>query len=291
MTTSKNNRFREVKLGKIGLVMLIAGFGVLVFASFLLGVNVGRDIDNYPEKIARGIPRQLAEIFTAAFSGNKKEKESKPQEDGALGLTFYKALTEKGTDTGELLKDENREAPAAPAVIMAPGTPAKPAGPAAAAAAAPGAPAPPAAPSPLPSAPAAGTPPVHNPAAKVVPAGKTPAMNNLAAHGAQTEKKSAAVVLPPAAPGTDVKKKPAGAFIIQVVSYHERDKAGQLKKKLQGLGYAAEIVETDIPGKGKWYRVTVNGYRTRKDAEKSAVDMSSKVKGLNCVIRTQEAKN
>ena len=253
MITSKNNRFREVKLGRIGLVMLIAGIGLLVFVAFLLGVNVGKDIDTYPEKITRGIPRRIAETFAGAFSQPKKEAESKPQEDGSLGLTFYDTLTKKGTDTGDLLKEENREAPAAPAVIMAPGTPVKPAVPAA----------------PAPAIPAPSAPPVSAPVAKAAPVGKTPP----------------AAAPPPTAPATDVKKMPAGAFAVQVVSYHERDKAGQLKKKLQGLGYAAEIVETEIPGKGKWFRVLVNGYRTRKDAEKAAADMSGKVSGLSCVIR------
>ncbi len=255
MITSKNNRFREVKLGRIGLVMLIVGIGLLVFVAFLLGVNVGKDIDTYPEKITRGLPRRIAETFAGAFSQPKKEAESKPQEDGSLGLTFYDTLTKKGKDTGAMLKEENREAPAAPAVIMAPGTPAKPA------ASSPSAPAS--------AAPSPSAPPVSAPAAKAAPTGKTPP----------------AAAPPPPAPGTDVKKIPAGAFAVQVVSYHERDKAGQLKKKLQGLGYAAEIVETEIPGKGKWYRVLVNGYRTRKDAEKAAADMSGRVSGLSCVIR------
>jgi cell division protein FtsN len=62
-------------------------------------------------------------------------------------------------------------------------------------------------------------------------------------------------------------------------------KAAQLQKKLQGLGYKAEVSEMEITGKGKWYRVMVNNYQSRKDAEKAADNINKKVKGLNCIVR------
>jgi cell division protein FtsN len=94
------------------------------------------------------------------------------------------------------------------------------------------------------------------------------------------EKKSGTQTAPPA-PG------PAAAanFTVQVVSYDERGKADQLQKKLQGLGYKAEVSELNIPGKGKWYRVMVNNYQTRKEAEKAADNINNKVKGLNSMVR------
>jgi len=51
------------------------------------------------------------------------------------------------------------------------------------------------------------------------------------------------------------------------------------------MGYKAEISEMDISGKGKWYRVMVNNYQTRKDAEKAADNIKKNVKGLNCIVR------
>lgn len=266
MKTSKNNRSWEIRLGKSGLIMLVVGLGVLVFGAFLLGIHVGRDIDSYPEKIARGIPRQLAETFAKTFSGTRKEKESKPQENETANLVFFDILTKKGGDSGALLKEEDREAPAPPAVIMAPGTPVKQAerGPATT-------PVPPVASPPVPAAP----PPVSAPADKDTKTAKAPAIASPPPAPAK------------AAPAAEEKKKPPGDFSVQVVSYHDSDKARQLQKKLRGLGYTAEVMETDIPGKGKWYRVMVNGYQTRQDAEKAAAAMSAKVSGLNCVIRQQ----
>jgi len=78
---------------------------------------------------------------------------------------------------------------------------------------------------------------------------------------------------------------PAAFYSIQVVSYDDRVKANQLQKKLRGMGYKAEISEMDISGKGKWYRVMVNNYQNRKDAEKAADNIKKNVKGLNCIVR------
>ncbi len=268
-----------MRLGKSGLIMLVVGLGVMVFGAFLLGIHVGRDIDSYPEKIARGIPRQLAETFAKTFPGSKKDKESKPPENEAANLVFFDILTKKGRDPGALLKEEEREAPVPPAVIMAPGTPGKQLEKEPATAPVTPAASPPATAALPPSAPAAkDTKTTKAPAAKGTQTGKTPP---------DVSPPTAPVKATNAPPAADMNNKPTGAFSVQVVSYHESDKARQLQKKLRGLGYTAEIMETDIPGKGKWHRVMVNGYQTRQEAEKAAAAMSSKVSGLNCVIRQQ----
>ena len=105
-----------------------------------------------------------------------------------------------------------------------------------------------------------------------------------------------AVAVPAATPpkakagGTELTPPVAGPvasanFSIQVISYDDRVKANQLQKKLQGMGYKAEVSEMDISGKGKWYRVMVNNYQTRKAADKAADNIKKKVKGLNCIVR------
>jgi hypothetical protein len=56
---TKNLRQFEFKLGKLGVVLFIMGLSILVFTAFLLGVQVGRNIDTYPELISRGIPAKI----------------------------------------------------------------------------------------------------------------------------------------------------------------------------------------------------------------------------------------
>ncbi len=270
MKPEKKTRFREMRLGKIGLLVLVAGMGILVTMAFLLGVQVGRDIDAYPEKIARGIPGRIAAGIGSFFAKASPEGNGDGQESQVTELTFFDTLTKKQGDAGNgLLVEEKKETPAPPAaVIMVPGAPVKP----------PGAEEEKAPPPPPPLAPATvAPPPVAPPAAKGLNAGK----------GSAPDPMNVSPAAPPPAPegGKEVKKPGAGTFSVQVVSYHERDKAQQLKDKLRGLGFRAEIVDTEIPGKGKWYRVVVNGYQTRVAAEKAAGEMAGKVKGLNCAIK------
>jgi cell division protein FtsN len=281
----KNIRTFEFKLGKFGLTLLIAGIGVLVFAAFVLGVTVGKDIDTYPEKIVRGIPRTITDGIAFIFPKAKSNEDAKGQDKASLDLTFYDALTKKGSTAPGMIAQENREEASTPAVIVAPAPPAvtaspSPSVPTPAPAPPTSAPSPPAMP-PAPGTQSPPTPTVKDTAPK--PAVSKPAAG--AASGnkpviAPKEKKSGTEPASPA-PG------PAAAanFSVQVVSYDERGKADQLQKKLQGLGYKAEVSELNIQGKGKWYRVMVNNYQTRKEAEKAADNINNKVKGLNSMVR------
>jgi len=263
----KNIRSFEIKLGKLGLILLIAGMGVLVFCAFVLGVNVGKDIDTYPDKIVRGIPRLITEGIGLLSPKGKSDGDSKAQDKAALDLTFYDTLTKKGTKATELIDQENRDENSSPAVIVAPASPAVTATPLP--------PSPPA----TPSAPAA---PGTKSAPKVLTAKDAPPKPAVAAPAAKAPKAKAG--------GTEPAPPVAGPaasanFSIQVVSYNERVKANQLQKKLQGMGYKVEVSEMDISGKGKWYRVMVNNYQTRKEAEKAADNIKKTVKGLNCIVR------
>lgn len=53
------------------------------------------------------------------------------------------------------------------------------------------------------------------------------------------------------------KASPGGTFTVQVASAKERKEAEEIRKALVGKGYAAYIVETEIAGKGTWYRVRI----------------------------------
>lgn len=263
----KNIRTFEFKLGKLGLILLISGMGVLVFCAFLLGVKVGKDIDTYPEKIVRGIPRLITEGIGLVFPKGKSDGDSKGQDKAALDLTFYDTLTKKGTTATGIIDQENRDETSIPAVIVAPAPPPVTA---------------------APSPPAPLLPPAAPPAPGTHSMPTAPSAKDAPPKSAVT---ATAGTLPKAkASGTETAPPAAGPaasanFSIQVVSYDERTKANQLQKKLQGLGYKAEVSEMDISGKGKWYRVIVNNYQNRKEAEKAADNINKKVKGLNCIVR------
>jgi cell division septation protein DedD len=80
-------------------------------------------------------------------------------------------------------------------------------------------------------------------------------------------------------------------YQIQVVSFKEKDKADQVCKKLTDLGFSPKIAVTELPEKGKWFRVTLEGFESKEQAQKAVDSMTRKIKGLNCVIHKMGAKN
>jgi cell division septation protein DedD len=80
-------------------------------------------------------------------------------------------------------------------------------------------------------------------------------------------------------------------YHIQVISLKDRGKADQLSKKLTPLGFKPKVVVIELPGKGKWYRIIIEGFESREQAQKAIDSMEKKVKGLNCVISKTGEKN
>jgi hypothetical protein len=80
-------------------------------------------------------------------------------------------------------------------------------------------------------------------------------------------------------------------YQIQVGSFKEKEKADQLCKKLTGLGFSPRVAEMQVPKKGKWMRITLEGFENREDAQKAAERVAGKIKGLNCVVLRVGAKN
>lgn len=206
---SKNVRIFELKLGKRALILFIAGMSCLLFAVFLFGVTVGKNIDTYPEKYSRGLRGMMME---------------------KLGWSVYKAET--AVSAGEAAKE-----------------PAKAAG----------------------------------------------------EEGAQEEKKAPAT----APAGTDEKQPSAPAiaqpeikppaeqekYQVRLGSFKEKDKADQLCKKLAALGFSPKVAEMQVPKKGKWMRITLEGFESREDAQKAADGVARKIRGLDCVVLRMGAKN
>jgi hypothetical protein len=46
-----------------------------------------------------------------------------------------------------------------------------------------------------------------------------------------------------------------------------------------------------VPKKGKWMRITLEGFESREDAQKAAERVARRIKGLNCVVLRTGAKN
>ena len=80
-------------------------------------------------------------------------------------------------------------------------------------------------------------------------------------------------------------------YQVQVVSFNEKVKAEQLRKKLAAHGFKPVVVVTDLHEKGKWFRVTLEGYDSKEQAQKAADSVAGKIKGVNCVVHKVGVKN
>lgn len=199
-----------MKLGKRALILFVLGMSCLLFVVFLLGIKVGKIMDAYPEKVARGIPHMVMEYL--GWSSKKAEMDvavnEAPKEKAVTGeekmdLTFFDTLAQKK-------KDE-----------------------------------------------------------KIV-------------EKADQQKTSSAIVNEQ----PSVKPSPAkGKYQIQVVSLKQKEKADQVCKKLIALGYSPRIVTAELRGRGKWFRVVMDGFESQEQAQKITDIVSKKISRVNCIIR------
>ncbi|MBS1243260.1 MAG: hypothetical protein H6R44_1015 [Nitrospirae bacterium] len=75
-------------------------------------------------------------------------------------------------------------------------------------------------------------------------------------------------------------------YTIQVGSYPEKAMAEEETRNMKKRGYAAFLVASEIPEKGKWYRVRVGSFANRQSAEKLAKELKSK-EGIDGFITTE----
>src|SRR4030043_209632 len=85
---SGNTKNFEFRLKKAGLIAVITGMVALLCFAFLLGVNVGKNIDTYPEKISSLPQKALALIWhkgklqpTENLTDNKNPPEQEKEEN------------------------------------------------------------------------------------------------------------------------------------------------------------------------------------------------------------------
>ncbi len=267
---SRNEKRFEFRLGKRGLLLFAFGMASLLFASFWVGLQMGRNMETPAIQVSRVSPPAPVDRGHAPVTGP-----ARPADGAATGVP-------------------SASVPPAAAV------PVVPSGPAAARPAPPGAPekVPPAANAPAPRivAPPQGTPPQTGAAA--APAGTnggTAAVRN----EADGRKQAVIPALPAAARGGNPAApapakategaKASGAtketYNLQVASYRERAKADETAKKLGPLGFKPRVLAVDLPAKGRWYRVVIGGFDSRESAQKAADRIAKKIKGASCIIR------
>jgi cell division protein FtsN len=249
---SKNIHAFELKLGKRALILFVIGMSCLLFIVFLFGVTIGKNIDTYPERYTRG----LSGAFVEKMGWSSKKAVETAETVAELPKEQTKAVEEeKGIE-------EKKEPVAIP-----PRTEEK---------------------QPLPQAmiPAREQKIPKPPAVVPTQAKKPPAPKAVA---------SAKEQKPPATPAVNNSKKQTPPvkerYQVQVVSYKEKEKAEQLRKKLAAQGFKPVIAVTDLKEKGKWYRVTLDGYDSKEQAQKAAESVAGKNKGVNCAVHKIGTKN
>jgi cell division septation protein DedD len=75
------------------------------------------------------------------------------------------------------------------------------------------------------------------------------------------------------------------AYVVQVVATPSRAEADRLAGKLKD--YAPRVEETDVPGKGRLYRVRVGGFGTKPEAEKFLKAFNSKTGSKGLVVASR----
>ena len=109
MITKNTHRF-EFKLGRIGLILFLLGMAGLLFGVFLLGVTLGKNIDTYPEKIARFLPDKIKahiglspDVTEPVMAARDDKKQEMPEEPD--NLTFYDTLGKRKAETKGMAQD------------------------------------------------------------------------------------------------------------------------------------------------------------------------------------------
>ncbi|MEN6375784.1 MAG: SPOR domain-containing protein [Smithella sp.] len=248
---SGNVKNFELKLGRAGLVIVIVGMAALLCCTFIFGVEVGKNIDAYPEKIA-SLPQQLltlvwrpAKIRVAQNAVENKTVQSQPKAQEEPDLTFFNTLTSKKGAAKEQSIVNKKPVAAAPATQQL---------------------------LPKPKSDTSATPVNSNSEVKKQKQA-TPVKT-----GDEIEAK-----IKEAEPKVTAKESKS-KFVIQAASMKEKAKADELNKKIKAMGFTTRIVENDVPGKGKWFRIVVEGFPSKENAQTAAAKISGKT-GVPGIIK------
>jgi len=249
---SKNVHAFEIKLGKRALILFVIGMSCLLFIVFLFGVTIGKNIDTYPEKYSRGFSGAMIEMMGLSSKRTMETVETVAE--------LPTELTKMGEEEKDL--EEKKEPVAIPEKIEEKS------------------------PTPQVMIPAREQRlPTHK--AMIPDRDKKPP-----APKAVTSAKEQKPLSPPVVDNSKKQSPPVKEkYQVQVVSFNEKVKAEQLRKKLAAHGFKPVVVVTDLHEKGKWFRVTLEGYDSKEQAQKAADSVAGKIKGVNCVVHKVGVKN
>jgi cell division septation protein DedD len=276
----KNRRTLELKIGKLGFVLLVGGMSTLLFGMFLFGVFVGEHLDAWPERYSGGLVDLVRDRLSGLALQDQWQKTERSDEtaakssgadgDDAFDLTFYSVLGDVGKAgvggaegaTGKTSRNRDEVSAAVGSGLPAAGVVAASAAAGVAVSGVSHAGQPPS----IPDAAKPGSSAQHNPA-------------DVRVSGAQA---------PPILSATDkTLKKPV--YQVQAGAYADVKQAEKMVAKLKKIGFAATVVPRDIPNKGRWFRVVVGGFEDRKKAELAVSRIAEKMKGVKCIIRQNKA--
>ncbi|MBI4223991.1 MAG: SPOR domain-containing protein, partial [Deltaproteobacteria bacterium] len=80
-----------------------------------------------------------------------------------------------------------------------------------------------------------------------------------------------------------IRTGPKAPFAIQVGAYTNPDEAHHMVSHWKQKGYPAYLASADIPGKGRWYRVRLGGFDSKKEA-KSYLEKFRTQEGVDAFI-------
>lgn len=267
MATGNEKNF-ELKIGKTGIIIVIAGMTALLCASFLFGIDVGKNIDTYPGKITSLPQRALALVWRPA---KLQMAQSAPEEN--INLNYHKALMSK-----KGLSDIEPPMEKQPTI-----TPVQP----------------------LQSEEEAykGKFNIESSNQTVTTSEKKfeeeepqtieqiitqedVKEGKKEAKAKKEEKKEVGVSKEEK---NNAKGKAGNKFIVQVAALKEKSKAAEINKKMAAMGYHTQIVKADIKGKGTMFRVIASGFDDQTKAQKVAGVIAQKT-GTKCIVRKIDAE-
>jgi cell division septation protein DedD len=249
---SGNEKNFELKIGKTGIIVVVTGMTMLLCGAFLFGVDVGKNIDTYPGKIASLPQKALAMVWRPA-----KMKMAQTATDTSINLNYHDTLIHKKELPDPVAPAEKKpEVPAPVADEEIPKgkfhieTDDHPA--------------------------TAEQNIAENMTAKIN--GEIKSGDDGKASREPKDKK-------------DVSKDPAhpDSFIVQVAALKEKSKAEPIHKKVASLGFKPEIVKADLQGKGVVFRVIVSGFDDKLQAQ-NAAEKINKNTGEHCIVKKTDKK-
>ncbi|HTP50670.1 MAG TPA: SPOR domain-containing protein [Anaeromyxobacteraceae bacterium] len=230
----------EFSLDARQVASVILGALAALGITFFLGFSLGHRVLERPPPRAPAAPRAVADPLAAL------DQPSRPDGGEPPKFSFHEALTSARPPPEKLPLPPK---PAPPPEKLSP--PPKPVG----------APAP-AKPLALASPPAA---PARPPSLGTVAAVASPATSAGAPPGRP------AAALASADDSAPRKAAREGAFAVQVGSTHDHFEAERIAARFRSRG--AKVIEVEIPGKGRWYRVRLGSFDTREAAERYRRDL------------------